>query len=107
MARRSNQTASIGDNSGAVNAEHLRAFLERIERLTEEKKALSEDISEVYAEAKSNGFDTKIMRKVIGLRAMDRDKRIEQEALIDTYLAALGELCGTPLGDAAVAKEFA
>ena len=73
-----------------INSGHLRAFIERIERLNEEKKALSEDIKEVYAEAKGNGFDPKIIRKIVSIRGQDPDKRTEEETLIDLYLAALG-----------------
>lgn len=68
----------------------LRALVERIERLEEEKKTIAGDIKEVYAEAKSNGFDTKILRKVISLRKKDAAERQEEESLIDVYLAALG-----------------
>lgn len=73
-----------------VNAGHLRAFIERIERLEEEKKALTGDIKDVYGEAKANGFDVKIMRKIVSLRKQDRDSRIEEETILDLYLAALG-----------------
>jgi len=73
-----------------VNSGHLRAFIERIERLEEEKKALADDIKDVYGEAKANGFDTRIMRKVVSIRKQDRDKRIEEETILDLYLAALG-----------------
>ena len=73
-----------------VNAGHLRAFIERIERLEEEKKALSDDIKDVYAEAKGNGFDAKIMRKIVSIRKQDREKRREEEEILDLYLAALG-----------------
>ena len=68
----------------------LRAIVERIERLEEEKKSISGDIKEVYAEAKSNGFDTKVLRKVVSLRKKDATERQEEEAMIDVYLAALG-----------------
>jgi uncharacterized protein (UPF0335 family) len=81
--------AQAGDNS--VNAGHLRAFIERIERLDEELRGLNEDKSEVYKEAKGNGFDVKIMKKVVALRRMDRDRRIEEETILDLYLSALGE----------------
>ena len=64
---------------------------ERIERLEEERRALSADIREVYAEAKGTGYDVKIMRKIISLRRMDRDKRREEEEILEIYLAALGE----------------
>jgi uncharacterized protein (UPF0335 family) len=70
--------------------EHLRSFIERIERLEEEKKALADDISEVYSEAKGTGFDTKVMRQVIRLRKMESADRQEQEAMLDLYLGALG-----------------
>jgi uncharacterized protein (UPF0335 family) len=70
----------------------LRALVERIERLEEEKKTISADIKEVYAEAKANGFDTKILRKVITLRKKDRNEREEEQSMIDLYLEALGML---------------
>jgi uncharacterized protein (UPF0335 family) len=70
--------------------EHLKSFIERIERLEEEKAALTADIREVYAESKGQGFDTKIMRQVIRLRKLDRADRQEQEAMLDLYLGALG-----------------
>jgi uncharacterized protein (UPF0335 family) len=73
-----------------VNAGHLKAFIERIERLEEEKKAIADDIKDVYAEAKGNGFDVKIIRKIVSLRKQDRDKRIEEETILELYLAALG-----------------
>ena len=76
--------------SEEVNAGHLRAFIERIERLEEEKKALADDIKDVYAEAKGTGFDVKIMRKIISIRKQDREKRREEEEILDLYLAALG-----------------
>ncbi len=75
---------------GGITGERLRSLIERIERLEEEKKALSDDIREVYAEAKAEGFDAKTMRQVIRLRKMEVNDRQEQEALLDTYLAALG-----------------
>ena len=77
----------IGDNS--LNGGQLRAFVERVERLSEEKKAIADDIKDVFAEAKGNGFDTKVMRKAIKIRAMDRDKWREEEEILDLYLAAL------------------
>ncbi len=70
----------------------LRSIVERIERLEEEKAATAADIKEVYAEAKGNGFDTKILRKVVRLRKIDRAEREEEEAVMDVYLAALGML---------------
>jgi len=70
--------------------EQLRALVERIERLEEEKAALAGDIREVYAEAKAHGFDTKTLRRVVSLRKQDATERQEQEALLDVYLNALG-----------------
>lgn len=76
-------------NTGGIAGEQLRSFIERIERLEEEKKGIAEDIKEVYAQAKATGFDPKIMRKVISLRKMDTADRQEQEALLDVYLHAI------------------
>ncbi|PCJ68228.1 MAG: DUF2312 domain-containing protein [Rhodobiaceae bacterium] len=70
----------------------LRSFIERIERLEEEKAALAADIKEVYDEAKGNGFDTKILRQIVKLRAMDTAERQEAEAILELYLHALGML---------------
>jgi len=82
-----------GHNSEApkkdVSAHRLRSYIQRIERLEEEKKALGADIREVYGEAKSTGFDPKIMRKVVALRKMDPADRQEQESLLGVYLAAV------------------
>ena len=76
--------------TGGVAGERLRSFIERIEHLEEEKTALTEDIKEVYSEAKGTGFDVKIMRQIVRLRKLDTADRQEQEALLETYLAALG-----------------
>ena len=75
---------------GSVAAGQLRSLIERIERLEEEKKTIAEDIREVYAEAKGNGFDTKVMRQVIRIRKQDSSERQEEEAIRDLYLHALG-----------------
>lgn len=75
---------------GGIGAERLRAFVERIERLEEEKAALAADIREVYAEAKGAGFDGKTLRQVIRLRKLESNERQEQEALLELYLRALG-----------------
>ena len=77
---------------GGIAGAQLKSFIERIERLEEEKRALGEDIKEVYAEAKANGFDTKTLRTVVRLRKQDTNERQEQEALLDLYLQALGML---------------
>ncbi|MGB0084358.1 MAG: DUF2312 domain-containing protein [Rhodomicrobiaceae bacterium] len=74
--------------------DRLRAFIERIERLEEEKAALSADIREVFAEAKSTGFDTKALRAIIRMRKQDDHERMEQEALLATYMHALGMIGG-------------
>lgn len=73
-----------------VAAEQLRLFIERIERLEEEKKGISDDIRDVYAEAKANGYDAKIMRQIVKLRRMEKNARQEADALLETYRAALG-----------------
>ena len=70
--------------------DQLKALIERIERLEEEKQALADDIKDVYAEAKANGFDAKVLRRVVRLRKQDTAERQEQEALLDLYLHALG-----------------
>jgi uncharacterized protein (UPF0335 family) len=77
--------------AGTVSIQ-LRAIVERIERLAEEKKSIADDIKHVYAEAKSNGYDVKALRAVVALRKQDPDERKEQEAILDTYLNALGML---------------
>lgn len=91
----SNDDATAQDNADTPVSEtptgmRLRSFIERIERLEEEVKALNEDKKEVYAEAKGQGFDVKTMRKIVSLRKKDPDDRAEEDALLDTYLSALG-----------------
>jgi uncharacterized protein (UPF0335 family) len=86
-------------------AEQLRSVIERIERLEEEKKTLSDDIKDVYAEAKGNGYDLKALRTIIRMRKQDANERAEQETILETYLQALGMLSGTPLGDAAMRRD--
>jgi uncharacterized protein (UPF0335 family) len=73
-----------------VTRDQLRSFIERIERLEEEKKTIAKDVKDVYGEAKGTGFETKILKKVIAIRKQDKDERAEQEAILDTYLSALG-----------------
>jgi len=80
----------MADDPAGFAKEQLKSIIERIERLEEEKQALADDIKEVYAEAKANGFDTKILRTVVRLRKQDAAERQEQEALLDLYLSALG-----------------
>ena len=73
-----------------VAADQLRLFIERIERLEEEKKGIADDVKDVYAEAKSNGYDTKTMRKIVALRKLEKHARDEMDALLETYRNALG-----------------
>ncbi len=90
LGHNSGQT-TMGDNESTTN-DQLRLLAERIERLTEEKKGISDDIRDVYAEAKHSGFDPKILRIVIRDRAMDRDARAERDALVEVYSVQLGLL---------------
>lgn len=75
---------------GGVSGQRLKAFIERVERLEEEKAGLAEDIKDIFAEAKGTGFDVKIIRKIIRLRKMDKEKRREEEELVELYKAAIG-----------------
>jgi uncharacterized protein (UPF0335 family) len=83
-------TLSADVLAGAAQG-RLRSFIERVERLEEDKAAIMADIKEVYAESKGEGFDTKIMRKVVRLRKQDKAKRQEEEAILDLYLSAIGD----------------
>ena len=76
----------------SVTRDQLRSIIERIERLEEEKKTIADDIRDVYAEAKGNGFDVKALRQIVRLRKQDENERAEAEAVLDTYMAALGML---------------
>jgi uncharacterized protein (UPF0335 family) len=99
----SDKDAVIGQNGqvGGNAKEQLKSIVERVERLEEEKKAIADDIAQVYAEGKGAGFDTKALRTIIRLRKLDPDERREQQQVLDTYLHALGMLADTPLGQAA------
>lgn len=79
------------EGATTVAADRLRSFIERVERLEEEKAAIMNDVKEIYAEAKGEGYDVKTLRQVVRIRKMDRTERQEQEAMLDLYLAALGE----------------
>lgn len=81
-----------------IAREQLRAFIERIERLEEEKKSISDDIRDVYAEAKGNGYDVKVMRQIVRLRKQEAHERQEQEAILDLYKHALG-MISAPMDD--------
>lgn len=87
MAKKKKEPVNGGD---VVARDQLRSFIERIERLEEEKKTIADDIKDVYGEAKSAGFDNKIIKKVIAIRKQDREERMEQEAILHTYMQALG-----------------
>lgn len=95
--------AGPGHNS-QVSKEQLRSIVERVERLEEEKKSLADDIRDVYGEAKNNGFDVKALRAVIRLRKQDAAERAEHEAILETYLHALGMLADTPLGQSGLRR---
>ncbi|WP_114395348.1 DUF2312 domain-containing protein [Oleisolibacter albus] len=82
--------AAQTNDVGGIAAERLRSFIERIERLEEEKKGIQDDIKDIFAEAKGTGFDVKIIRQIIRLRKMEKDDRQEQDALLELYKAALG-----------------
>lgn len=86
-----------------VAADELRSLIERVERLEEEKKAIADDIKDIYGEAKSRGYDTRTIREIVKLRKLETHVRQEREALLETYRAALGmDYASTPLGNAAM-----
>jgi uncharacterized protein (UPF0335 family) len=97
-AKRTLMEASIGHNSGEdapatqFARDQLKSYIERIERLEEQKKAMADDIRDVYTEAKGNSFDVKAMREIIRLRKQDPDERHDREAILETYMQALGML---------------
>ncbi len=88
----SNNEAQSSSDVGGVAGQRLVSFIERVERLEEEKAALMEDIKEIYAEAKGVGFDVKTIRKIVALRKMDSEKRRESEELLELYKSAVGML---------------
>jgi uncharacterized protein (UPF0335 family) len=94
---------NVGNNSAA----QLKSFIERIEKLEEEKAAIADDIKDVYAELKSTGYDAKAIRTIISRRKQDATKRAEQEAIVETYMHALGMLADTDLGRAAIDRAVA
>ncbi len=89
-APRPNEADDITETSQTVAAGQLRAFIERVERLLEEKQTIADDIKEVYAEAKGTGFNTKTIRQIIKERKMDQAQRQEEESILDLYKSALG-----------------
>lgn len=94
-------------DTGHNSNQQLRAFVERIERLEEEKASIASDIRDVYAESKSSGFDVKALRALIRLRKQDAKERAEHEAILDVYKHALGMLADLPLGRAAMERATA
>lgn len=96
------ETRSGHNSNGGIAADRLKSFIERIERLEEEKAALGADIREVYSEAKSTGFDVKVIRKIIQDRKMDLADLQERDELMRLYRNALGMLADMPLGNAAL-----
>lgn len=94
----------IGHNT--IAGDQLRSIIERIERLEDERRELAGDIRDIYSEAKSNGYDVKALRTIVRLRKQDADQRREHEAILETYMHALGMLSDTPLGQAALARDF-
>jgi uncharacterized protein (UPF0335 family) len=89
-----------------VTNNQLKSIVERIEKLEEEKASLAADIKDVYAEAKGNGFDPKVLKKIVALRKQDAKKRRDEEEILATYMDALGMLADTPLGRAAIEREM-
>lgn len=90
----------------SINNNQLASIVDRIEALESDKAEIANDIKDVYAEAKGNGYDVKILRKVVALRRQDAAKRSEEQTLIELYMNALGQLADTPLGRAAIEREF-
>lgn len=93
MARANLKTTHENDateNTAEVSGKRLKSFIERVERLEDEKKAIAEDIRDVYGEAKSVGFEPKVMRKIVSLRKTNLEKRREEQELLDLYMAAIG-----------------
>lgn len=93
--------AEVGNNS----AKDLMSLIERIEAMEADKRSISEDIKDVYSEAKGRGYDLPALKEIIKMRREDAEKRRTREAIVGTYLAALGQLADTPLGKAAIARQ--
>ncbi len=84
------QKNMVANDAGEVSGSRLKSFIERVERLEEEKAAIAEDVRDVYGEAKASGFDPKIMRKIVSLRKTNLEKRREEQELLDLYMSAIG-----------------
>lgn len=80
----------MSEDTGGISGERLRSFIQRIEKLEEDKASVGEDLKEVYAEAKGTGFDTKVLRQIVKLRKIELEKRRENDELLDLYMAAVG-----------------
>jgi uncharacterized protein (UPF0335 family) len=93
-----------GPGHNSLDRDRLRSLVERIEQIEDEKVALSEDLRGLYAEARSSGFDATALRQVIKLRRQDKEERDERQAIVDEYLAALGDFGTTALGQATIAR---
>ena len=105
---KSKEAATIGDNSSHSFAkEQLKSFVERIERLNSEKDELASDIRDVFAESKAMGFDVRALRAIIKMRKQDAAELAEQNAILETYMHALGMLSDLPLGKAAIERATA
>lgn len=94
--------SNVGHNG--IAADQLRSIIERVEKLEGEKRAIADDIKDIYSEAKSNGLDPKVIKKIVSLRRMDAQKRREEQEIFDIYAAALGDFLDLPLGRAAVER---
>ena len=108
MAKRDKGTATIGDNSShAFAKDKLKSIIERAEKLNEEKAAIGQDLTDLFAEAKGQGYDTRAIKTIIKMRKQDADERAEQAAILDLYMSSLGMLASTPLGQAAIERATA
>ena len=98
------EAATIGDNSvHAIAKDELKSFIDRLERLNEEKQTILDDFKDVMGEARNRGYDVRALRTIIKMRKQDADERAEQEAVLSVYMEALGLLSDLPLGKAAIA----
>lgn len=98
---------TIGHNSSKFAKDQLQSIIERVERCEEDKKAIADDIKDIFAEAKGQGFDVKALRAIIQIRKQDANERAEQETILETYMHALGMLADLPLGQAAIERAVA
>lgn len=98
---------TIGHNSSKFAKDQLQSIIERVERCEEDKKAIADDIKDIFAEAKGQGFDVKALRAIIKIRKQDANERAEQETILETYMHALGMLADLPLGQAAIERAVA